>query len=315
MPAGGAESRLRTVTHDVASAFIAEQRPSEALMFPAIWEQFLLDLSRQQETPHRETLHDAGLAFDDEHQSFLATPFVILTVWAVLRELDARDLRPAQTAINAAIRSSAKALGTPKILIEELVQVAGAKLAETLGQLDVPAPKSGGHPWAEQLPNEYVVEWLAMGEGDGSEPVKPERGSFSESQVDQRFRRTRRDYVLYVDESVPQMFSSQQNRELWHEMRAQHRAFLHEFLKALRRGFVSYDDLYESVFAESASEVDYLASARSRIKSELDAILGGVLKEHLRAAKGQYRYEIRGRLPYCWIRRADSVSLLRLPKP
>lgn len=76
-----------------------------------------------------KTLRD-GLPFASEQSAQLVSPFVLLTLDAVMRELNRRGLAPSQLTIDTAVQSAAAAFGASPLVARELVRDVSPKLAD-----------------------------------------------------------------------------------------------------------------------------------------------------------------------------------------
>lgn len=126
------EDQIRSLAREVAADFIANQRPGESILFPSIWDQLVSGRAFNQGPLTPATVRAHGLRSDAESPGFLATPFAILIVWAVLNEMKARDLMPDKKLVEAALRKCAADLGTPSGLVDEVVETCSSKLVALL---------------------------------------------------------------------------------------------------------------------------------------------------------------------------------------
>ncbi len=145
-------------------------------------------------------------------------------------------------------------------------------------------------------------------------------GVFDLDEVKERFEANEERYVLYVDETKPFVAVrtlTQKRRPVkkprriyWPTVQPRHRLFLGMVLSAFgTRQRIRYQTVAREILGDRfATAVD--RAGISHVKSDLDHLLQGVLKDTVKAESGLGYYEIRGQIPYCWIRPSGGASIL-----
>lgn len=308
-------SHSQALTHDLAASFIGERYPDEREFFPSVWQQFLRWLaasSRSEATPDGAPV--GGLPFAAQGQDTLVSPFVLLIVDAVFRELHSRGFTPDFAAVRRAINDAAQSLGAPTRLARELANDLGPRLCDIFSSSDVSAASSAGATQRSEAPHGSLwVEWCDDLVGEHGSP-SAHRRRVAPDQVEADFVRHSDRYVLWVDERASAvLYRSLANNDRpgqtpvpvpWSALDPRHRFALGLFLEAFyHRRQVRYADLMDDADVRERKPA-------LRAKSELDGLLGGTLKRVVKSVPNQDAYEIRGQIPYCWIRQDRATSKL-----
>jgi hypothetical protein len=143
--------------------------------------------------------------------------------------------------------------------------------------------------------------------------------SFSPSEVCRRFREKGNLFTLFVDETAASILvhrSGKRGRTRtltvpWSHFQTRHHFLLGLILRSFKtRQPLCYPTVARNAFRNDLAITDSLRTAIRRAKSELDSLLGGILKDVVVAQRGGDRYVIEGQIPYCWIRCSTSISRL-----
>ncbi|MCH8851741.1 MAG: hypothetical protein IID41_03715 [Planctomycetes bacterium] len=186
-------------------------------------------------------------------------------------------------------------------------------------QLAIAVPEEASTTNASAAQASFSVDWYDSLATDHEDP-EIAHGVFDLDEVKERFDANRERYVLYVDETRPfvdvrtltrkRRPAKKPHRIYWPTLEARHRLFLGMVLNAFRtRQRIRYQTVAREVLGDRfATAVD--RDGISRVKSDLDRLLQGVLKNIVKAQKNLEYFEIRGQIPYCWIRPSGGVSIL-----
>lgn len=126
------EAEIDSIARSVAEHFIAEFHPEESPYFSLVWEKLAEPRSAllrgEKADGHGLSPDEVGLPLGGTESLTLASPFAILTVSAVLCELNARGLTPDLVQIQDAIEVSAEEFGAEEELAKTLAQEVGPQL-------------------------------------------------------------------------------------------------------------------------------------------------------------------------------------------
>ncbi len=162
-------NNLDPLIYDLASVFVAEHYSWELESVPIIHD--LLEKHLATTEGSSTTQGDAkwlrgGLPFADDRAEQLVSPFVLLTLDAVVRELHHLGQTPDLSGIEDAIRGAAKAFGASSRLVGELARDLAPKLASAFAGDPTgtdTTDKVGGSGTASVSENRVVVARLAPG--------------------------------------------------------------------------------------------------------------------------------------------------------
>ena len=300
---------LDSVCGDLAKGFIEAHYPVELPYFPIMWERFLEERGQVSKEENaialRKKLRITGWPFAERGDYELAAPFAILTVSAVLCELNAKGFAPEMVDIEAAIRDSAGRFGADVKLTHELAENIGPKLFDLFHNAD--KTQIGD---IVQDDHHVIVEWWD-GENVSSEcDPNPNHDTLDYSEVQTKFVPATNHYQLFVDETKLLLWVGQQNR--WRLLQRRHLRFLYLVLSAFGHSRkIPYESIVSIVFEDHGADRDMYRGRIRSVKSELNAKLDHVLGPYVIANKKQDLYSIQGQLPYCWIRSPSISSLLR----
>lgn len=213
-----------------------------------------------------------------------------------------------------AVSAGTSRTNAPQHICRILERFGTGLLAE---QLAIAVPESEENVVAS--PTLRSVDWC---DSLVTEHEDPEigHGVFDPVEVKERFEANQERFVLYIDETKPFVAvrtMTKKRRPVKHHLRVywstlepRHRLLFGLILGAFRaRTPIRYQIIAREVLGEEfVEEID--ASTISRVKSELDSLLKRVLKDVVKAEKNLSYYEIRGQIPYCWIRPCGGPSML-----
>ncbi len=121
----------------------------------------------------------------------------------------------------------------------------------------------------------------------------------------------RQDYVLYVDEADEHGIYVRQRLVAWAKLKRSHLYCLGEILVAHRhKSVLSYNSVGVTCCDIINEQRGDLESGGKRVYQELNRILRGVFKNHIRAERKAGYYVIDRRVKYCWIREKNEKSRL-----
>lgn len=320
------------ISYLCAEAFLEARYPSELPFLPTVWS-IIRDHWEVTKPPGRGAarvpLRGLGLPFSDDVLQ-LVSPIVILVMASVTRELKASLILPESDAMRDAILEASKILGASDAVATEIAASIGPRLYRMWRELDFISPESPGAVASKDLggaqDTSWYVDWCERWASPGEKAdVKTDR--VNSVQARKRFRDNKEAFVLFVDEAEevivvnPNRGRGKSPRNSgtdveWDELDARHQAMLLLVLEAfLDRLPIGHDRILERAMNPNSHARSLPESAVRTAKSELNKRLKGILSDVLVAKKGMRRYEIRGQIPYCWIRPCDRRSRLSRGSP
>jgi hypothetical protein len=152
------------------------------------------------------------LPFADGKAISLTTPYALLTLDAVVREMNVRGEPPVLDMIQAAIRSAARSFGATRRLVKELAEELGPKLQKAFERLILEYRNEGeqenaagarrsqpSQGLAVGVPEEcLIVEWMNR-KGDRF------KAEMTSRELDQFLHDTEKEYDLVVDEHTGEL--------------------------------------------------------------------------------------------------------------
>ncbi len=280
---------------DLLHGFLSEHHANELPFFDAYWRS--MHDARSDETARAP---DAlGLGANDPAHVGTVMPLVAGVLWAVVSELSRSAVLPTLDSASRAVMAAARELGVGTALADRLA----AQLAQGIVRAFAPF-----EPGAERL----VVQWTKSSDDAASGWRMPSVKTFSDVDVQQRFRSSASEFQLFVDEPNLHIQHSGHVDVDWGALNRQEQAFLLAMLEACRRGRVTYARIDELVFPRDSAAPEHRPAARARVKGQLDKALGGTLAEALKAQKGLGYYQMSRTLPHCWVRSSTGLSRLEI---
>ena len=292
---------LNTAVRDLCEEFVAARYANELEYVPLLWDALRSRVDTA--SPAKLGTWGAGLPFAAEREASLATPFVLLTLEAKLRELSARGHTPDLTKIGEAVRSAAEAVGASARLVAEMVQDLSPRL-EALFSANDGAP-SPAQPTADSAsrPDQLYIERRVDGH-----PRKP---GWASRKVRTDNRRNER-YDIVVDEIARELLI-RQNRGSTDDQQVEPIRIddidprVATMLWLVLRNFGKTIDFKE---LRSALDLDQLGTQDNGIhtaKSTLAKLLGARISKNLFGRALRQRYSVRADgVNYCWMRVAEN---------
>lgn len=146
---------------DLTQEFLRATYPHEIVFLPAVCDYFRSHDRTLPPAPSSDEIGpiSSGLPFATEGGTRLVSPFVLLTVDAVLGELRLRDFTPDLNATQKAVHAAAEAFGASPRLINELVNKIGPRLLAHFKEGSVPQPAAGPkeHATADGTNSDFVI--------------------------------------------------------------------------------------------------------------------------------------------------------------
>lgn len=302
-------ARVRLLCQEI----VEELAPQETPFFDQVWGTFLnhlgcVDIEEISEVPPWRSAGESNTALgaigDATGQVWDSLQLIGVVVGAIVNlHQCGRDSLLDTATIDQAIQTEALRLKVSDRIRKTLEPSVVGLLAELFSALD----------WKEQAPKSeatarglFAVDWCEHSSHESDRtPVSGE--TFTRIQVDERIRPMASGVSLFVDEMERKLsVRGQLDRNRWDELQSRHLGFLYLVLRNLRNKKVLH---HEEFLDPALGDLNADPAAIRRTKYELNSLLDGVLNEFVKAKRRMRRYEL-GPVSYCWIRYADSRSLL-----
>lgn len=184
-------SRIRTIARD----WIDSTCPEESALFDLVWN-LLLQQRESSASSARDRLSNLGLPFAAEQRIRLISPYAILIVSSVMRELDELGRTPKRESVYSAVVECAKALGAGHLLTGDRAQSLADKVFSAFLHEQRERPVESDP--SQELPHDHVnTLWLLRNDREPSSQImtRADAVMFAKS----------RDFDLIIDELVDRL--------------------------------------------------------------------------------------------------------------
>lgn len=192
------------LVRSVALSIVQDSFPQEVDVFSAVWTRFAKHAAGSREA------RSLGLQMLGEEEPDCHTPFVVMTVAALLESFLEQAERPSRDTVESAVRSASESFGLGGTRLDAVVHAVTPKLFRTFSLLcGADIPKGGREDDSPTQPVVFV-DWLSKdgGREPGKEcPAQEFEELFRESEHEMDFERMKellaKEFDLVCDEREP----------------------------------------------------------------------------------------------------------------
>jgi len=286
---------IRTVARD----WVRSACPEESSLFDFIWNALQFESGAPAEV-HGDSLSNLGLPFASKARakSQIVTPYAIVIVSSVMRELFEADRLPVREEVHDAVAKCAEALGADKLKASGLAgslsdRILSAFLHE---RAEVRPPID---PSVELPRGKIHIRWMLQGEGQPTEETVSRKEAVSIVKT--------HEFDIIVDEHLRHVTIAGQHSKSIKQLSNMQRRMLWLVLANVNE-FVGYEDIGRSFEIQSAT-AEGLAQCLHQHASDLRRLLGAAVAERVlgRASGRGWSIEA-GQWSFCWLLRTLDLT-------
>ena len=149
------ENEILKHTQSLVQRFVDSHYVEESRYLPVLWQKFIRQVSGTGSIAFAQRRRDKQLKFDilsfaEARNISLVTPFAIMTVAAVLQEMNLQTVAPPVERIRNAINACATEFGASRNLIDQMEQYIAESLYQVFKQVTKPSIPEKKRPIQEQ---------------------------------------------------------------------------------------------------------------------------------------------------------------------